>query len=236
MIFLTYKQIRDKIQNDLDLLDENFITKDELLGYINEAIDDVEAQIHTLSPSYGDDYFLVRGSLSVVAGTPEYALPGNIYSNKIRKLLFINGSIRYEVRRIRDLKDVMFVQNADEYTYKLVNTEDVGPRIRLYPEPRETIDYEIWYLRNAKRLTTSLTDVNNVCDVPEFVNYVIQHAKTRCYEKEMHPNAVKAIEDEKRLRDLMLETLSTMVPDEDTKIPMDFDFYREFDYDAWFNY
>jgi len=231
MQFLHWTDIRDKVQQDLDLKDEGFIEETELLGYVNEAIDDVEAEIHTIFA----DYFLSKATISLVTGTDEYALPSDIYATKIRRLLYNNGSVKYEIRRIKDISETMYYQENDDYGYLLTNVAGTGYRIKLYPPSRETTNTEIWYLRNANRLTISDTDTSNVCDIPEFVNYVIQHTKMRCYEKEMHPNAPKAVADADRLKNLMRSTLTDMVPDEDNEIIKDLDFYYDFDNDTYFN-
>ena len=50
MRFWTTSEIVEKIERDCDLEEELFIQSTEMLGYINEAIDDAEAVIHTFRP------------------------------------------------------------------------------------------------------------------------------------------------------------------------------------------
>ena len=65
----TWATLRAKIQRDLDLQDEIFITNTELLGYANEAIDEAEQEVLTIY----EDYFLTNENLALVTGTAEYS-------------------------------------------------------------------------------------------------------------------------------------------------------------------
>jgi hypothetical protein len=226
MRFWTWAEIKTKVQNDLDLAEELFITADELLAYGNEAVDEAEAEIHTIY----EDYFLTKSTLTMVSGEGEIALPSNIYAHKIRGLIYRNGNTWYPVKRIRDWKkfeeytsDVVNSSTAD-YKYLLLNTTAGSPKVLLSPVARESGAYlTMWHLRNANRFTTN----SDVCDIPEFVSFVIQYIKVRCYEKELHPNTDKAVAILQQQRELMKETLSTMVPDADNTIEMDLSSYEE---------
>lgn len=222
----TYTEMSAKIQNDLDLQDEIFVSPTELLGYFNEAIDNAEAQIHCLY----EDYFLTNDNLALVSGTATYAMPTDIYANKIRNINYVNGQTKYEIKRWRKpLNLLAFVDTNDDLMYLPINTTASGYQMKLYPTPAETSSTNVtrWYIRNAKVLTTGA----DVCDIPEFINYILQYVKMRCYEKEGHVNTIKAIEDTEKEKTLMIETLTGMVDDEDTEIRKDFSFYNDFDSD-----
>jgi hypothetical protein len=219
----TYSEMKEKVMNDLDLEDEDFITAEEFLGYFNEAIDDVEAKIHTLY----EDYFLTTGYLSLVNGTADYAFPSDIYANKLRKLFYSYGGDEYEVTKIKRLSDIPDVEAGDRYRYLPINTTASGYRIRIYPTPAltDSTAMSVWYLRNAKRLSLDA----DVCDIPEFANVIMQQVKVRCYEKEGHPNTLKAMQDLKEMEELMVTTLTNMVDDENDQVEMDLSFYEDFD-------
>jgi hypothetical protein len=226
MSFMTYGDIRNKILRDLDLEDEIFITADELLGYVNEAIDEAEAEIHTLY----EDYFLARATLTLVSGQEAYALPANMYAHKIRRILYRNGTETRAIPRLRDWKKFEVYTQAlanatgTAYEYFIDNTTSGAPKIILSPTPTEDGPYvTIWYLRNAAALAVEA----DVCDIPEFVQFVIQYAKVRCYEKEGHPNLGGAVQYLERQRQLMNATLSSMVADGSTEIEPDMTFYRD---------
>lgn len=227
MEYLTYGQIRDKVERDLDLEEEQFIQPTEMLGYCNEAIDDVEAKIHTLY----EDYFLANSPLPITTGTSDYDLPSGIYANKIRDVVYAKGVLIYPIKRLPLINKFVIGAEINQqntslyYRYQLHNPAGGKPKLRLYPPAKEdhSTAVTIWYIRNAARMV----DDNSICDIPEFVNYVIQHMKVRCYEKEGHPNLPKALADLKRLEDLMIETLSTMVPDNDNEVEPDLGHYEE---------
>lgn len=228
MLFWTYANIKDKIESDLDLADETFITDSEMLGYANEAIDEAEAEIH----SQNEDYFLARATVTLVSGTEGYALPSGIYANKIRRVLYRNGSIYYTINRLKDSSKFEAYTNnlinntgaPPVYSYFLENSTAGSPQLVLSPLPTESGAYvTIWYYRNANRLVSD----SDVCDIPEFVAFVIQFMKVRCYEKEQHPALGLAVQALQAQREKMIETLSTMVPDADNLIETDMSHYEE---------
>jgi len=229
MVYKTLSEIKTKIKNDLDLIDEQFITASELLGYINEAIDDVESEIHTIY----EDYFLTSANIALVSGTSDYALPSNIFANKIRGVVYSNGSRIYPIRKMQSSTQFeemalinQYVSGTEEYQYKLVNSSAAtGIRMRLFPTPQETSStaVTVWYIRNANTLSAD----TDPCDVPEFINYVYQFVKVRCYEKEIHPNLAQATVERDRLKNLMQETLRDMIPDNDSQIEYDLSVYED---------
>lgn len=230
MQYKTLAQLRSKIEVDLDLQDELFITTSEMNSYINEAIDDVEAEIHN---SY-EDYFLTMANLALVSGTSDYALPSDIYMNKIRAIIYSNGPTQYEIKRMREKEGFIeqkliqtYATGSDWYRYRLYNpSASTGMRLRLFPSAQETssTNVEIWYIRNANTLSSD----SDTCDIPEFYTYVVQYAKCRCYEKEPgHPNYAAALAERERLRELMMKTIMSMVPDRDNTVEMDYRPYEE---------
>lgn len=225
--YWTKAEIVTKIEQDLDLEDELFIQSTELLGYINEGIDEAEAEIHDLY----EDYFLKRGTITLVAGTEEYALPSDIYAMKIRRVIYNNGSKVCRIHRARDTykmeeRERRSVISGGITEYEFIITHDTPgtPKICLIPTPQESGAYvKLYYLRNANRLSVDA----DVCDIPEFVHFVMQFVKVRCYEKEGHPNLSKALMDLEKQRALMQATLASMVPDEENEIEPDLSFYGE---------
>lgn len=228
MQYPTLAQIRAKIEQDLDLEEELFIPTNELDGYINEAIDEAEANIHTIY----EDYFLTSTPLALVTGTSDYPLPSNIYANKIRGVQYANGSTVFRITQIRDNEKfetaalVNMSQSTDFYRYILVNdSASAGIKLRLFPAAKETSasNVTIWYLRNANTLSAT----TDKCDIPEFINFIYQYVKVRCYEKEGHPNLGAALTRLDQQKQLMVETLTAMVPDGDSLIEQDLSYYRE---------
>lgn len=226
--FWTLTQIRSKIERDMDTEEETFVSQTELDEYINEGIDVCEAEIHTLY----EDYFLTKSTLALVDGADEIDLPTDIYAHKIRRIVWRNGTDIYTVARIRDWKkfetyDIQRITGSSTtYAYFLMNTTPGSPKILLTP-PAQTTDSTsatCWYLRQANRLV----DDTDVCDIPEFVYFVIQYVKVRIMEKEGNPMLQKGMTDLAMIKDQMVSTLTSMVPDADDEIEADLSHYYNF--------
>jgi hypothetical protein len=157
----TYAEVKAKVLQDLSMEEESFIHQDELVGYCNDAIDAAEADILTLH----QDYFRRSRFLDLVSGTSAYALPSDIYANKIRGVVYANGTDIYPVDKIRDNENA-FLEMAqisqgganDRYRYDIQNTDsDTDRQFVLYPTSRETSStvMKLWYIRNANRIPLS---------------------------------------------------------------------------------
>lgn len=245
----TFEEVRNKVLKDLDLEGEDDVTLEEFIGYVNEAIDEAEAEIHKIH----EDYFLKRTTLSLISGQADYTLPEDIYANKIRGMIYTNGSTwTYVIKRLKQKKELnMFLRmaeanispsNNEELSYKIVNDSgEEGPRIRFFPTPQETATdiIQLWYLRNATRVplvgevatddeVLTEDEVNATpIDIPEFTQFVIQFAKVRCMQKEHNPMLDSALSDLAMQRKMMVDTLTGMVPDDDDEVEPDMSFYME---------
>jgi hypothetical protein len=223
--YWTWAQIRDKVEADLDMQDEDFVGTDEMLGYANEAIREAEAEIHTIY----EDYFLKDGVITLAHAQEGYPLPADIYAHKIRKLVFNYGGKIFPVKRFRDWKKFTLYAETkqfgqgDDYACILVNAVPGSPELRFAPPPENGATVTIWYLRKANRLVND----SDVCDIPEFVNFILQYMKVRCYEKEGHPNLPKAMQDLEQQRAQMTGTLAGMIADDDNGIEPDYSHYEE---------
>jgi len=224
--FSTWAQIRSKVEKDLDIEDEVFVTESELLSYANEAIDEAEAEIHGLY----EDYFLSRATITLVQGTSSYDLPSTIYAHKIRRVIYTNGSTIFTIKRLKDwhkFEEMAVINNSSsgsDYNYILTNMTAGDPQFELIPAARENGAYvTIWFVRNANRLTVDA----DVCDIPEFINFIYQYMKVRVYEKEQNQNLAFAVQALQAQRELMKVTLAGMIPDADNEIEMDLSSYEE---------
>ena len=228
MRYWTWAEIKAKVLRDLDLEGETFINEAELLGYANEAIDEVERQILTLC----EDYFLARGQITLVSGQEEYAIPPNIYGMKIRQIIYRAGTQVWKLKRLRNWHKIAIYETektimngTQQYGYFILNSvEGESPKLLLTPTPTEAGSYlYIWYIRNANELTGDASK----CDIPEAVNYVMSYMKMKCLEKELHPNLPKAIQDVEQQKADTLKTLSDMYADNEDTIEPDYRLYAE---------
>ena len=228
MRYWTYEEIKNKVEKDIGIEQEEFIVASELLGYCNEAIDEAESEIHDLY----EDYFLTYMNVNMVEGTENYALPTDIYADKIRGILHKDNNLIYPVDRIRfsnkfeDIMDSKVNNPSGRYRYFLLNrSASEGIQLEIVPSPRTSITngLKMWYIRNANRMVND----SDLCDIPEFVGFVLQYMKTMVYEKEGHPNAPSAIAKLEKLRVRMTSSLRNKVIDGDTEIEKDLDIYEE---------
>lgn len=228
MKYWTFAEIRTKVLRDLDLEGETFITDAELLGYANEAIDEVERQILTLC----EDYFLSRGTLTLVPGQEEYDIPTDIYGMKIRKIIYRSGTQVWNLVRLRNWNKLSIYETemstptgTQQYGFFILNAvSGQKPKILLTPTPTEAGAYlQIWYLRNANELTGDAS----VCDIPEAINYVLAYIKMKCMEKELHPNLAKAIQDVEQQKTDTIAALSEMYPDNENTVEPDYRLYSD---------
>lgn len=227
MTVYTFGDIKTKVQRDLDLFEEVFVTDAEMLDLCNEAIDEAEAEILGIYESY----FLDKEYLALTTGQAEYSLPSGIYATKIRKIIYNNGNLIYTIKRMKN-KD-MFEERVTlnlypsdpRYRYILFNSATNGFTLELVPTSQETsaANVEIWYLRNAKKMTTETDEV----DIPEAFNFIVQFMKRKLYEKEGHPNLQAAMAEESRQRKLLVDTLTLMTPDDELDVERDFTYYEE---------
>jgi hypothetical protein len=223
----TYEELAAKVERDLATEEELFVQPEELMGYFNEAVDRAEQEVLTLY----EDYFLTKTPLTLIQGTQEYDLPSDIYANKIRRVLYVNGTTVYTINRIRDWKkfemfsEINAQSSAEDYMYMLYNpTAGSQAKFLLLPASREAGAFvTIWHLRNANLFT----DDDDVLDIPESANFVMQYVKVRVLEKEGHFSLPKAVQDLATETELLQSTLATMVPDADNEIEMDDSIYRE---------
>lgn len=141
----TYADIKTFVENKLDLLDEDFITDDELLEYAEEGLKDVEAEIHKLNIE--DQYFESQSVIPLVSGRDAYTLPSNIYANKVTRLVYSFGTLIWPIERDKRLHRyehneadrVLAVTTNGSYAYRFVNLDPrVGTKVRFFPTPAET--------------------------------------------------------------------------------------------------
>lgn len=228
--FWTLSEIRTKIEQDLDLESEVFVQPAELVNYINESIDEAESEIHTIY----EDYFLTDYFVPLVTDEKLFDLPPNIYAHKIRKIIFSDDQSKtYEVARIPEsekFNDIALTErfrSTEFYRYLITNSTPGEPKIYFVPAIREADTapnmMRVWYLRNANRLEND----SDICDIPEFVHFVIAQAKLRCLEKEGHPSMQYWDSQTERLRRRMIDTLTNMVPDGATHIEPNMMHYDE---------
>lgn len=166
----TYEELRNKIELELDLEDEIFVTPNELIGYVNKSISFAESAILKID----EDYFLALMHVPLVAGQANYDYPYNIYAYKIRGFEYSAGATIYPVERFRRMGKFDSVEVANYYpvsnwyAYTTLNNSDSPDgkaKIVLIPTSKETsqVTYpqsinqtaaplKLYYIRHANRV------------------------------------------------------------------------------------
>jgi hypothetical protein len=165
----TFERFHDRIKHDCAMEEEDpeneFVTMDGMVGFLNSAIDEAEADIHDLH----EDYFLTSDYVALEEGETDYDMPENIFGNKIRDVIYSNGTQIYEVTRVAPSRQFLKIalerargSSSGEYQYFLKND---GPRRRKFvltrpasetavlpPLPDDFTPMERWFLRQANRV------------------------------------------------------------------------------------
>lgn len=234
----TYAMIQDKLSNDLDLINEAIVPPNEMLGYMNEALETAETAIHNLG--LGDNYFKTFDWITLVPGQLLYNFPVDIYANKILKMFYnsagpanfsVPGYRKYEVKRLRNVGDSLAISPGQEYCYDIINNQQSagGNQLQILPVTVEAGQLiQRYYIRELRRLTVSTTDPYNVCELPASVNYLFQHCKWRVAKKRRIADMIAMEESSLKVEyALMQDTLREMVPDCNNMVQGDLSSYME---------
>lgn len=227
---ITYANAKIVVEKELDLEEETFIQDSEMLEYFNKARREVEAEVLSIY----EDYLLDSAPLALTLGVSKYSLPASIYASKIRGIIYNNGSIIYEIKRIRSAHKFLeramlrYTDPTDFYRYIIVNSAAGGIQIELSPAAKETSvdNVVIWYLRKMPdiALDGDFVDV----EIPESINFIYSYVKMLCKQKEnggvIPQDAAAEMQAQKTL---LIETLTNMVPDDDNEVIQDFSAYEE---------
>lgn len=231
MAYKTKLQVVQKVERDMDLEDEEFIQASEMTEYINDAITLIEAHMNTLG--LRDQYFLTRTTLSLVQGTADYALPTNLYADKLHEIVYSNGATIYSVRPMQKTASAEEIEHLNRYSsteyyrYRIRNDSAASKYLQLIPAARETATnvIVIEYFRDLARVSADA----DLVEIPEIAYlYLYQYIKVKVYEKEGHANYSAATVELGKLEALMLSTLQGQLADDNSNyLELDKSIYGE---------
>ncbi len=230
MKYWTWGELSQKIERDLDTEDEVFVTPSELIGYGNEAIDDIEKSIHALC----EDYFITRtpaGSVLVTPGIEEIDLPTDIYANKIREVIYVTGGQAFPAKALKNWRKFARYEDnivnspgsTNYYHYFVLNSVAGAPKLILTPTPVESGELKIWYIRNANEII----DDTSILDIPEAASYITKFCSVKIMAKELHPLLEVAKAELEVIKADLIGVLSEMFPNNETELEPDYTFYSE---------
>ena len=217
----TWLVLKTEIMTECNIQGEEFVSSTELLNWANDAKDEAEAEIISLQ----ERYLETEAPFNLTQAVDTYALPLDIYAAKISGMYFNDGTDKYEIVQIRDKADIMYVQPADRYRYRLTNPSSSGIKVKLYPLPRETSStiVSFHYIRTSNRLI----DDTSKMDIPVAEGFIKQYVKDKVREKEIGPlnggNRSMSLEKQKSL---LIEALVQKTPDDSSdQLKPDMGFY-----------
>ena len=219
----TWLEIKTEVKDEYSLNDEIFITDAELLSIANNGIERLESAIIASTPKYFNSTPFM---ISLENGTQDYALPSNIYANKINLIYYSSGSYTYELAQIKDLRKVMNIGTGERLSYLIVNAKGSGTKIRFFPTPvaDEADVINLYYTRNVARLELD----EDVLDLPEAKLYVKEYIKEKAKNKErLMPDAPES-EHLKSIKEDVIAALANMIVDENNLVEVGEDPYEGF--------
>lgn len=237
MAYWTLQQVKDRVNDEIDLEFDTLVQPKEFVGYVNAAVRRVVAVL--ARTNWEDKYFRTYASLNVVANQAEYDFPADCLKNKITEFIYNEGNGRiYPIRRLKgqDIYSSLAEANyqatsLDVFNYTIFNfAPGVGDKICLVPTPKQNYpsQFKIYYIRQAQEL--SLTDDGTgLVDCPEeFIDVVIAYVKWKCTAKELgNPMYAEYKAEAEAMIAEMDALLTGQTEDGDNKIPLDKSFYGD---------
>lgn len=227
----TLKEIRERVEDELDLIEQEYLDKTKLDNFINYAVRKAHREIVKLY----EDYFLSSVDIAVSSTQNSIDYPVDVFANKIRKLMFTDapvgskGQLVYEIKSSRNLaKDagynMLATASQNGYYQRWIPYSSLSEKnMQLVPDSATEGHVRVWYIRRANVLSND----DDICDIPEFVDYVVQVAKSKYYLEDSDPRYTEEKNEERALKKDLINTLTNMKPDENTEVQQDFSFYED---------
>lgn len=214
--------IQARVRADLDIEEEGFWSDADLNRFINTCIRELNSELLTLY----EDYFLCVQTTSLVSAQKDYSYPTDIYHDKIRKIIYINGNTKYEVMRIRDLLTIPEIEDSDDFMWIPIYDATTGRKIRLHPTPSasETNVLTIYYIREIPEMTSDIITL----PYTQLQDYIIAKTKYYCEMKDQNVETAQIYEQESaRYMRGIVESFSTMILDGNDELKVSSEFYED---------
>jgi hypothetical protein len=224
----TLLEMRTTVRTEMDLIDEPAVTDAEITDRINQGIKVVAAKVLGLY----EDYFVKRGTpISLVAGQAEYDYPADIWGNKLRALIYRNGTKVHEIPRSGPQRMNSFIETERAEVLGSWSSENatyrpLAEKFRISPVPtaNEASVLVPWYVSDAATLTLNA----DVCDLPEWAHVAVAYAKWQiAADKPGLGNVTELKAQFESLITLVEESLSNRVPDQWDLVDKDMTTYEE---------
>lgn len=218
------------MEAELDTQGEEFCSASEMQMYFNSAVTMCEAEI--LKLGLREKYLQGEAFISAVAGQTDYDLPSDIAINKIRKVVYRNGTLVYTVHPLRterayETEDVMALYPPNEYYHYQIYKIGTVHKFRISPKAYVSVAnaFRMAYMKTLNRYTVDSV----LCDLPDICyEFIMSYVRYRVYAKESHVNTPDEKQNVQICKDVMVQTLQNQVADPDMdKIDADTSHYEE---------
>lgn len=218
---MKWQELREEIENDLDLQEETMINAEDLKVWGNDAIKKAEKIVNTHTEG---TYFDDDRTINLVAGQSEYELTG-VYANKIVKVFGHDGDPKKkgEIFEIKNSREIAYTEDGDWFKYKVKNLNGQA-FIKLYPTPQKDVTngLHLFFVRNAAKIENDET----VLDIPEAIGFIKQFIKDCCINKERltpdaPPSAALVSETE-----TLVHALQKQTNNDNTELAADYSYYE----------
>lgn len=222
MSYRTFGDLRSQVEAEVDTEGEEFVTDPEIMRYFNSAVVICEAAIVKLG--LREKYLQAEAYISTIQNQTDYALPADIVANKVRKVIYRNGTIIYQMKpmfaeRGYEIEDVSTVNPPNEYYHFSMYKSGEDTIFRITPRALQNVTNAIRliYMKALNRYTAD--SIN--CNVPDICyEFIMSYVRYRIYAKESAGNA--NTQDEKSnmqmFNTLMQETLQNQIADPDADL------------------
>ena len=235
MAYRTFADLRTQIEMETDTEGEEFIQAPEMVGFLNSAVTIVESEL--IKIGLREKYLQGEAYISTVANQADYDLPADMIDTQIRKIIYRNGSIKYEVKPLLDedqylKEDIYNDYSANEiYWYQLYKDSTSDElKLRLTPKASNTVSnaLRVIYWRDLNRMINE-DDTTTKCDVPWVCyEFIISYCRRKVYKKELGLSVNIEQEELNSMLALMRETLQQQLADPNVNLVyMDTTVYEE---------
>jgi len=205
---------------DIDFSAEENITENQMLYIANMLQEEVYMHIINLH----EDYYKTSDYVNLVDGTSAYSMPTDIYLNKLRFVQYNYNNKKYKVTRISE-EEKVDVDSNDDYMYDIENSTASGTQFVLYPASRIT-ESSSAMKRVYIRQVIALTGGSSVIDIPS--THYIKYGLRKYVQEELGLQTFQVgLAEKQAALELTLNTMRTMIPDDDDTIKPDFSHYGE---------
>jgi hypothetical protein len=213
----TLDELVTKIQNDLELHEEVFVTPGDITSFINDAIDAAEQIIIDLF----SDFFLTYVDLTVKAGQTIIDLPNDLFESRMRGIYYnesgwsttqMANQQYYKVKKM-SLELNGYVQQNDAWQYRLVNSSSLTQKLFFFPAIDVDSDdrFRLWYIRRALRLK----EPEDLLEKGLRPQYILSHAKCAIMQKEGDPSLDVELGNLAKQEQALVSALSRLTDDDE---------------------